>query len=113
MQRDKDTQDPWSTETTAVTKFRLRQQNPPSRFDPYQGVMAAKRPAAKGICAKLASGSRQSDELSKSSEKPKTDGRRHFGELQAPLLALVVKSNTQSRLKDITSLGAGPEAEPA
>lgn len=50
---DKNRQDPWSIENTVVTKFRLRQQTPASRFDPYQGAIPVKPPGRKRDLRKI------------------------------------------------------------
>ena len=48
MQKDKHTGDlQWSIENTGLAKVRLGQGKPATRFDPYQGVMSAKRPSRK------------------------------------------------------------------
>ena len=48
MQKDKDVKSPrLSIEDTGMVKARMGMGQPVSRFDPYQGVMSAKRPDRK------------------------------------------------------------------
>jgi hypothetical protein len=48
MQGDNDSKEVrWSIEDTLKAKVRLRQEQPASRFDPYQGALSAKPPSRK------------------------------------------------------------------
>jgi hypothetical protein len=54
MQRDNDSKEVcWSIEDTVKAKVRLRQEQPVSRFDPYQGAMSTKPPSRKRDLRKI------------------------------------------------------------